>query len=750
MENRVIIAGGGNRGMCFAHMLAHDLRRPVMAIVENDTARHAPIRQCLAGWGMSDTALYTTLPRALAAIPRAQANVVFVMTPDWTHLEVLRPAISAGCHVFLEKPLATTPEDILEIVRMAHATDRTVQVGFVLRYSSFIRKVKAIVDSGALGRLVMIQMNERLSLKHGAVFCRSWHRKVRYTGGFLNEKCSHDLDLLCWLKEGQATPREVFSHGGRHFTPRRDTPETCSRCRRRHCPWRGDGARCVFHSDGDILDHQSVSVLFSDGTQGQFTVAAMSPVPGRDLRLFGTDGYLEGTMETGALRLKRYWDPSGLEDISVAASDGHGGGDTRIVAEFMDCVDRHEQPLSSVLDGARASLLAFAADRSVTTHRAIPFAGIVRRLTAEGRRHERVKGRLAPLAGRGFDANLVVNGARRAAGFDFTIGNPTDWPLDVRLSFNVTGARILPDRSQNQTFSIRQGTVVVTLDAHERKALRLPGRKGRLTGVLASVTAGQTDNMRHFISEKTALYQRVQALTDVDLEKILRHLQSEKSVRELRRDTRLLLSAAARGDGLTLANRTGGYFMSRLENCLRLVPAEGQRALPHPARLFVACGSREAFTDAAGRTWRPTQPWIEGVSLWGNIGGTASVFPPTPIRGTRDPRAYWNDWHGMTGFRFRVANGFYTVRLHFAETSFDRIGQRRFTVRLQDRPVLEALDVLKEAGGKYRALVRTFSVAVTNGVLAVDFSPERDAPTNVPMVCGIEVIRTGKQRSVAV
>lgn len=740
MERGIIVAGGGKRGLMFAHMLKSDLRRQVAAIAENNTAAHPAIRRRLDEWGMADTAVYGSLPQALGALPRSQADIVFIMTPDWTHLDVLRPAVSAGCHVFLEKPLATTSADVMEIVRLAHSTDKTVQVGFVLRYSPFARKVKAVVDSGALGKLVMIQMNERLELVHGAVFCRSWHRKVRYTGGFLNEKCSHDLDQICWLMEKQAAPKEVFSYGGRHFTPEKNTPQTCGRCRLRHCPWRDKNERCVFHSDGDIMDHQCANILFDDGAQAQFSLVAMSPAPGRDMRIFGTDGYLEGELEKGSLRLNRYWDPSGFQDVSVAASDGHGGGDTRIVAEFLDCVDRHEQPLSSVLDGARASLLAFAADESAQTHNAVPFAGIMRRLAAEGQRRARAKGRFETLAGRGFDSNLVIKGCRGPSGFNFTIVNPTDWPLEIVLRFSAGSAPELQDISRRDRLPIRKGRAVLTLRAHERKDLRLPGRNGKLAGVAASVISERADDMKRFVADKMTVYRRAQNLSDEDLKKILRFIQSDKTARELRQLAGRLAATAKKGDGLALANLTSGYAMAQLEKCLRLLPPDGEKQIPHPARLFVACGSESPFEDARGCLWQPPQPWIDGAMPWGYIGGARSNLPAVRIQGADNQRLYQNDWHLMSGFRFHVANGRYKVRLHFAETWFDRIGERLFDVRIQNQPALTALDVFKEAGGKHRALVKEFSASVKDGVLAVDFSPAQGAPMHAPMINGIEAI----------
>lgn len=730
MGDRIIIAGGGGRGLMFTHMLNAELQRSVAAIAEINKDVHPKIRQSLREWNLPNVALFDSLEKALSTIPRSQADIVFVMTPDWTHRGVVETALAAGCHLFLEKPLATTRPDVLEIMRLAHTTNQTIQVGFVLRYSAFYRKVKEIVESGILGQLVMIQMNERLGLLHGAGFCRSWHRKVQYTGGFLNEKCSHDLDLLCWFKEGQAAPAEIFSYGGRHFTPPRNTPTTCNRCRLRTCPYRQKAKRCVYHSDADIMDHQSVTIRFTDGTQGLFSVAAMSPVPGRDIRIFGTTGYLEGMMEEGTLRVRYYEDGSEFRDIGLGATGGHGGGDTRIVAEFLDCVDRHERPASTVRDGARASLLAFAAEESVKTGKAVPLGAVLRPLTETRRKADAA---LTPLTGRGFDQNLVMRGSRGRDGFDFMVGNPTAWPINVLLRFEPVTS-FLRERVQNNCLPLQNGAARLTLQPHERRDLRLDDRNGKLLGASASVMPDKADELKRFAEERLALYRRIETLDDKDLEKALSFVHADETVETMRAMVRVWVSAGKKKNWLTIANQTSRYITSKLGHVLRLIPPTGARKTRQPVPFSVACGSSESFQDADGRLWLATQPWVEGLLSWGYVGGEHFARGSIRIRETRNPRLYQNEHWGLAGYRFRIANGKYKVRLHFMEAYDHDLGQRRFDVLIQGQPVLKNLDVYKTAGGSLKAWTKTFAVDVTNGLLAIDFSP-----THMTMINGIEV-----------
>ena len=134
------------------------------------------------------------------------------------------------------------------------------------------------------------------------------------------------------------------------------------------------GDLCVFHSDSDVMDHQSVQLGFDDGTQAVFLAVRSSGRLGRDVMIFGTDGYLEGELEQGKLLVMNYWKDQELRDESIPASNMHGGGDIEIVKEFLECIDEGIRPLATVRDGARASMLAFAADKSTEERRLVNLA----------------------------------------------------------------------------------------------------------------------------------------------------------------------------------------------------------------------------------------------------------------------------------------------------------------------------------------------------------------------------------------
>jgi hypothetical protein len=87
----------------------------------------------------------------------------------------------------------------------------------------------------------------------------------------------------------------------------------------------------------------------------------------------------------------------------------------------------------------------------------------------------------------------------------------------------------------------------------------------------------------------------------------------------------------------------------------------------------------------------------------------------------------------------------YTVRLYFMTLENDQPGQRVGDVKLQDRVVMEKLDVVARAGGAKRAFTAEFKDIPVSGELVVELVPQVKRPDadQQPLLSGIEVVRTG-------
>lgn len=77
------------------------------------------------------------------ALATEKFDAVFILTPTAMHLDMATEALNAGCHVFIEKPLASTKKGVAELKALAAEKDRKVMVGFCFRYHEVLRAIVA-------------------------------------------------------------------------------------------------------------------------------------------------------------------------------------------------------------------------------------------------------------------------------------------------------------------------------------------------------------------------------------------------------------------------------------------------------------------------------------------------------------------------------------------------------------------------------------------------------------------------------
>lgn len=126
-------------------------------------------------------------------------HVVNVTTPSGAHLEPALAAIRAGKHVIVEKPLETTPARADQLIRAAEEHGVRLATIFQGRFGAGAQRVKAALDAGRFGRLVL-----------GSAYVK-WHRTAEYYttpwkgtwgldgGGALMNQAIHAVDLLQWF-----------------------------------------------------------------------------------------------------------------------------------------------------------------------------------------------------------------------------------------------------------------------------------------------------------------------------------------------------------------------------------------------------------------------------------------------------------------------------------------------------------------------------------------------------------------------
>ena len=92
-----------------------------------------------------------------AALATGQFDAVFILTPTAMHISMAEKALKAGCHVFIEKPLANSSEGVDQLKALAESVNRKVMVGFCFRYHEVLKMAKDLLEKGTIGRLINIR-----------------------------------------------------------------------------------------------------------------------------------------------------------------------------------------------------------------------------------------------------------------------------------------------------------------------------------------------------------------------------------------------------------------------------------------------------------------------------------------------------------------------------------------------------------------------------------------------------------------
>ena len=375
----VIIVGAGNRGLRYAgNMAKHPEQYRIVGVADPVEARRryfvehfsVPAENSFADW------------REILERDK-MADLAVITTVDTMHYEPAMLAIEKGYDLLLEKPVAPTPRECVEISEAARKKGVKVLVCHVLRYTPFFGKVKEIVKSGAIGDIVSVDQVEGIE---GVHFSHSyvrgnWHKESDSTPMLLAKSC-HDLDIIQWIIGKPC--KKVSSFGSLTHFVRENAPEgNPARCTDGTCPildtcpynaihhyydWkknsrrriitRGisenydptdeevmeairttDYGRCVYQMDNDVLDHQVVSMEFEGGVTAHLTVNAFN-TGGRYIRIYGTKGELDGYMKGTEIRVQKIGSDR-VQTLPVAETlesidGGHGGGDQGIIRELYE------------------------------------------------------------------------------------------------------------------------------------------------------------------------------------------------------------------------------------------------------------------------------------------------------------------------------------------------------------------------------------------------------------------------------
>jgi len=147
---QIAVIGAGRWGPNIINNLEAGSRSLVRYVVDKDEQQLSEIQKRFpAVIGIRDPNV---------ALDDPEIDAVVIATPTSTHYELVTQALNSGKHVFVEKPLTHSIETSKKISALAKKVDRVVMVGHVFVYNSASRKVRELVQQGALGRIYYLSM----------------------------------------------------------------------------------------------------------------------------------------------------------------------------------------------------------------------------------------------------------------------------------------------------------------------------------------------------------------------------------------------------------------------------------------------------------------------------------------------------------------------------------------------------------------------------------------------------------------
>lgn len=405
----VILIGAGNRGTNYTNIMAdNDEKFNVVAVAEPIESRRSFIKEkhniaddrCFNDW------------RELLNLGKI-ADIALIATMDRDHYEPAMCAIENGYDLLLEKPIASTAEECKAIAEAAEKKNVKVVICTVLRYTPLFTSLRDLIKSGKIGEVMSVNHEECVGNVHQShSFVRgNWGNEERSSCMLLQKSC-HDMDILQWLLDKKC--EKVQSFGTLSYFKKENAPEgapeyciegcpvgeTCpynavklylddkenswfrTTCTREAYPddemvkkaiSENQYGKCVYKCDNDVVDHQTVNMLFEGDTTVTFTMNAFNK-GGRFIHIMGTKGEIRAAMD-GDAPIEIY-DFESKETTSIpmhgkdGVAGGHGGGDVGLIHDLYDYINGTYEGSSipEINESCYSHLIVFAAEKSRKQH----------------------------------------------------------------------------------------------------------------------------------------------------------------------------------------------------------------------------------------------------------------------------------------------------------------------------------------------------------------------------------------------
>ena len=283
----------------------------------------------------------------LLALPEVQG--VCISTPPFLHSEMAQQALSAGKHVFLEKPTAMTVAEAKALYALSRSQGLQTTLNFEFRFIPAWMALKAQLEAFYVGKPRLIKIDWVVPGRADPSRPWSWHASAEAGGGSLGALGSHTFDYISWLfgPVKQLSGRLVTSIGYR--------PDPVS------------GMPKAADADDTCL----ILLELADGTPVQVSISATAyNGRGHWVEVYGDRGTLilgsdHPTDYVHGFKLRGAQNGEPLVEMSIPAEyefakthpDGRIAPVARVLSHWAECIQRGQSSSPSIRDGVYSQLL---------------------------------------------------------------------------------------------------------------------------------------------------------------------------------------------------------------------------------------------------------------------------------------------------------------------------------------------------------------------------------------------------------
>ena len=258
-------------------------------------------------------------------------DAVLIALPHHHHYEVGMACLRAGKHVLMEKPLANTEAQCLELIRTARACQRVLMVAYCMRFHPLIVRMKGLLDARAYGDVFQVSI---WTEQHTEYPPGHWARSAEKLGGgqLFSHGC-HYIDLLLWFLGRPVRGMHVGTNYGTPWMEREGTSNV-------------------------VLEFAGGALGYHFGTWG-----AKGTRLGYSVHAHCTEGMIEADISGRRLYAHTKKGIELLHDRDAQPSLKHTHAET---AHFIECIDGGQTPLTDgpgSLQGLRVIWRLYEAER---------------------------------------------------------------------------------------------------------------------------------------------------------------------------------------------------------------------------------------------------------------------------------------------------------------------------------------------------------------------------------------------------